>query len=136
MILQNVSRKTHILSFLRRKENQPSIVLHSGQAIDFAAHGYKDEEIKNLPQMQMLIQGGDLKVITTMPPITSELIQQAEKANTAAEREKIIERVRNTSAVTLIEYHARKARDDKDPELEQICKDRLNEIFGTGISVN
>jgi hypothetical protein len=136
MIIQNVSRKTHILSFLKRKSTDQSITLQSGMAIDLATRGFKDEELKNLPQMNILIASGEIKVLTVMPEITPQIIQQAEDAQTALDREKIIEKVKNCYAVTLIEFHARKARDNKDTELEQICKDRLNEIFGSGVPVN
>jgi len=128
MILQNVSRKTHILSFLRRKQSDPAITLTSGQAIDLATKGYKDEELNSNPQIQMLLQSGEIKALTTMPPVTPAMVHQAEQANTALERERIIEFVKNHFAVTLIEYHRDKARDTKDFELETICKDRLSEI--------
>jgi hypothetical protein len=134
MIIQNVSRKIHILSFLRRKDADTPITLNPGQSVDLAAMRYKDDEIKNLPQLQMLIQSGELKILTAMPEITQELIDQAEKANKSAERDRVIEKVNNSYAVTLIEAHAQKAKDNKDEDLYNICKDRLNAIYGVGVS--
>lgn len=135
MIIQNVSRKTHILSFLRRKKTDAAIVLNSGQAIDLATKGFKDEELANVAQLTILINSGEIKKLEKMPEISKEAIENARIANRNMDRERIIEKVRTSFAVTLIESYAVKAKANKDDDLYRICQDRLNEIYGVGISI-